>query len=151
MHMARLALLAQLGSTLPLVGLIWFVQIVAYPLFFEASSLSPRAFSSYHLAHSTRITFLVLPLMLTELVAAGAWLFWRPTGVSLAFCCVGLALVVVAWGTTGLLSVPRHEILARGFEAGAHRSLVATNWIRTACWSVRGGMLLWLLARALPD
>jgi hypothetical protein len=33
MSPGRLALLLQLGTTLPMVGVIWLVQWVAYPLF----------------------------------------------------------------------------------------------------------------------
>lgn len=27
----------------------------------------------------------------------------------------------------------------------AHASLVSTNWIRTLAWSIRGGLLFWIL------
>lgn len=137
-------MLGQLGSTLPLVGLIWFVQLVAYPLFADAGALEQAAFLAYHRRHSERITFIVLPLMLTELLAAGAWLV-VPRGVPRSAAVLGFALVVVAWLCTGLVSVPRHEELGRGFDARAHSRLVTTNWIRTACWTARGILLLVLL------
>lgn len=37
-------------------------------------------------------------------------------------------------GSTALLQVPCHSILAKGFDATAHERLVNTNWIRTICW-----------------
>ena len=137
--------LAQLGSTLPLVGLIWFVQLVAYPLFAQAGGLETNAFLGYHQAHSRRITWIVLPLMLTELLAAGGWLWLPPPGVPRSVTWVGFALVVVVWLATAFVSVPRHEELARGFDARAQQRLVTTNWIRTCCWTARGIVLLWLL------
>lgn len=143
----RTLLVLQLGSTLPLVGLIWFVQIVAYPLFALAAGPESPGFAAYHRAHSTRITFLVLPLMLTELAASGAWLWWRPPAVSSAVAFTGAALVLVCWLATGLLAVPRHEELGRGFAVPAHAALVRGNWVRTVAWSVRGAMLLWLASR----
>ena len=47
------------------------------------------------------------------------------------------------------LSVPQHAVLARGFDADAHASLVTTNWVRTVAWSARGLMLLWIVERTL--
>lgn len=140
--LAHVALIAQLGSTLPLVGLIWFVQIVAYPLFalVEAGS----GFRAYHRAHSARITWVVLPLMLTELIASAAFAWLRPSLLGWT----GLALVLLIWAATGLVSVPRHEELARGFVQTAHTCLVRSNWIRTTAWTARGVMVLWLLMHA---
>lgn len=142
-------LLCQLGSTLPLVGLIWFVQLVAYPLFADAGGLAPLAFAAYHQRHSRRITYIVLPLMLVELLAAGAWLFVPPPFAPAGAAALGAALVIAVWLTTGLLSVPRHDELARGFDARAQARLVSTNWIRTACWTARGALLLWLAHRSV--
>ena len=47
-----------------------------------------------------------------------------------------------------LLQVPRHNALARGFDGPAHAALVATNWVRTAAWSLRALLLVWAAARA---
>jgi hypothetical protein len=53
-------------------------------------------------------------------------------------------------GSTWRLQVPRHDALARGWDAAAHRALVRSNWVRTAAWSARAALLLAALARALP-
>jgi hypothetical protein len=45
--------------------------------------------------------------------------------------------------------VPQHAVLARGFDADAHASLVTTNWVRTVAWSARGLMLLGIVERTL--
>lgn len=144
--MTRLVLSAQLATTLPLVGLIWMVQLVAYPLFARAGE---SAFASYHAAHSSWITLVVGPLMLGELVSAALWISARPPELSAPLAWAGLALVVLVWAVTAFVSVPQHAILARGFDADAHATLVATNWIRTAAWSARGVMLLWIVDRWL--
>jgi hypothetical protein len=57
---------------------------------------------------------------------------------------LGVGLLVVLWVSTWLLQVPRHRDLAAGFETSAHRRLVATNWIRTSAWSLRGLLVLWM-------
>lgn len=142
----RIALLTQLATTLPLVGLIWMVQVVAYPLFARAGA---AGFPAYHAAHSSWISVLVGPLMLGELLGAGLFFFERPAFVPTWLAGVGLGLVLVAWAVTGLVSVPQHAVLARGFDAHAHAVLVASNWARTAAWTARGALLLWVTGRAL--
>jgi hypothetical protein len=61
----------------------------------------------------------------------------------------GLALLGVVWASTGLLQVPRHGELARGWNPRAHRRLVTSNWLRTAAWTARAALLGTVAARAL--
>ncbi len=136
-------LLAHLAATLYMVGLIWFVQIVHYPLF----SLVGRAgFSAYEAAHSRRTPAVVAPAMLVEL-ATGAYLALRPPpGVPRVVLWAGLALNAVIWLSTWLLQVPKHRLLETGFDPAAHRALVGTNWIRTVAWTARGILVLgWMM------
>lgn len=144
--MDRLALLGQLATTLPLVGLIWMVQVVAYPLFARAGT---DAFPAYHAAHSSLITLVVGPLMVGELLFAGAFVVARPDAVPGWIAWAGAALVLLIWLATAFVSVPQHGVLARGFDAHAHAVLVATNWIRTAAWTARGALLLGVVSRAV--
>ncbi len=58
-------------------------------------------------------------------------------------------MVVSIWASTALLQVPRHTALGSGFDRAAHGGLVLTNWLRTAAWSLRGALVLWMAARAL--
>jgi len=53
------------------------------------------------------------------------------------------------WASTALLQVPHHTALGSGFDRAALSGLVLTNWLRTAAWSVRGALVLWIVARAL--
>ena len=143
MELPRAALLLQLGTTLPLLGLIWFVQVVAYPLFARVAAAD---FLAYHASHSRLITYVVAPLMVGELAGSMVWLIWPLDGVPREVAWVGAALAVTTWVVTMFVSVPQHAILARGFDARAHGLLVVTNWLRTASWTARGALLLWLIA-----
>jgi hypothetical protein len=127
-------------STLVLVGLIWTIQVVHYPLF---AKVGESAFAEYHHAHTQRITLLVGPLMLAELATAVLLAVRPPSGIERIETFVGLALVVAIWATTFLVSVPLHAKLGRGFDHSAIRLLVATNWIRTALWSARVPLVVW--------
>ncbi|CAN0455051.1 unnamed protein product, partial [Phaeothamnion confervicola] len=39
-----------------------------------------------------------------------------------------------------------HRALALGGDDRAHRRLVRENWVRTAAWSARGAVVVWMLA-----
>ena len=122
-------------STLMLAGLIWMVQIVHYPLF---AHIGEGAFCEYERQHARRITWLVGPLMVVEAGAALGLLFLLDTAVARMLTGLGVFLLLVAWASTAFLQVPCHTRLSGGFNGLALRSLVGTNWIRTAAWSVRG-------------
>lgn len=131
-----------LAATLAMTGLIWFVQVVHYPLFRYARGAT---FADFAAAHQARTTWVVLPLMTLELVSAVALAAVPPPG-GRAPALVGLALVIVIWLSTAFLQVPDHRRLSRGFDPGAAARLVRTNWIRTCAWTARSILALTLLA-----
>lgn len=139
-------LLIHAATTWYMVGLIWFVQIVHYPL---KNRVARDGYRDYQRSHERLTLWVVGPPMIAEL-AASAMLVWSPpTGVSRAWTCIGAALVAIIWASTALLQVPAHRSLGGGFTDAAHRRLVLTNWLRTVAWSVRGVLALaWLAASA---
>ncbi len=138
-NMIKLILLTNLAATLFMVGLIWLVQMVHYPLFARVGN---SQFPRYEQEHTTLITLVVGPPMLVELLTAFALLGLPIKGVHPIWLVIGVGLVGVAWLTTLFFSVPQHTILANGFDADAHRMLVSTNWIRTVAWTLRGFLML---------
>jgi len=128
-----------------LVGLIWMVQVVHYPLF---AKVGQTEFVGYVAAHANLITLVVSPLMLLELLTAIALLALWPPSLPIWVGWLGLALLCVVWITTAFVSVPLHAKLAAGFDPQAHALLVGTNWVRTLAWSARGLLLAWALLKA---
>ena len=127
--------------TLYLCGLIWFVQVVHYPLY---AGVGANEFVAYEREHCRRTNRVVLVPMLAELMLA-IWL-WRSAPDELQlWAALGAALVAVVWGSTFLLQVPCHNRLARGRDDAAIARIVATNWLRTAAWSLRSVLALWLV------
>lgn len=145
-NFCKLILLLNLAATLYMVGLIWCVQIVHYPLF---AQVGKDGFPAYAVAHSHLITPVVALPMLVELVTAGLLLFFRSPAIGLAEAIAGLVLVVMIWLSTIFLQVPQHSILSAGFDATAHRFLVRSNWLRTVAWSLRGALALWMTAKVM--
>ena len=127
-----------------MTGLIWFVQVVHYPLF---GAIDVAAFPAYHREHLRLTTVVVGPLMLAEASAATAILALGLSSPARAWA--GVILLAVVWGATMSLSVPRHDELTVGFSASAHAALVATNWVRTVAWTARAVLALTMVADAV--
>jgi hypothetical protein len=124
-------LLLHAAMTLFMVGVIWFVQVVHYPLF---ARVGEAEFPGYERQHARRTGWVVAMPMLLELGTAVATVWYL--GGALAWC--GLGLLAAVWTSTGLWQVPAHRRLEGGFDAVTHRRLVRTNWVRTLAWSARG-------------
>lgn len=136
-------LLLQLLSTLPMVGLIWFVQLAHYPLY---RHVGRETFPAYHDTHLRRTT-VVAPFMLVELGASATWCVTSFGTPDQTFSIVGLILVAKIWFSTMLLQVPCHRELERnGPDPATIDRLVGTNWIRTIAWTARAALLVWVIA-----
>lgn len=126
------------AATAFMTGLIWFVQIVHYPLM---AGWSHDDFGRWENLHRGLTERVVIPVMLVEgvtavlIIARGSrvrpWLGWT-----------GLALLVGIWASTFLIQVPCHRLLSVGWDESVHARLVASNWIRTLLWSARLGIVL---------
>lgn len=138
----KLLLLIHTASTLSLVGLIWTIQLVHYPLF---AQVGRDAYPAYQAAHMRRMMLLVLPLMLTELLTATMLAFNPPSDVPAIVVWVALILLAVIWLSTVFVQMPQHLTLNKGFDAQVHRLLVNSNWIRTIAWTLRGLIVLWMI------
>jgi hypothetical protein len=126
-----------------MVGVIWIVQLVHYPLLGRLSALEP---STAARDHQRRITWVVGPLMAAEGVTAVALLVSRPATMSTVSAWAAAALLGGALLSTVLIQVPQHARLADGHDDDIVRSLIAGNWIRTAAWTARGVLLAVVIA-----
>lgn len=140
--MTPAVVLIHAASVWAMVGLIWFVQVVHYPLFAAVAALAPdqpEAFAAYEKQHATLTTLVVFPLMVTELFTTILLVFAiKPAGVSPWLLWAAFASVFVNWMSTAFVQVPQHNILAAGFDPDAHAALVNTNWLRTVVWTAHG-------------
>ncbi|MEM6282537.1 MAG: hypothetical protein AAF787_10125 [Chloroflexota bacterium] len=142
----KLILLSNIAATLIMVGVIWFVQVVHYPLY---SRINPDAFPNYEVAHVNLVTLVVGPAMFIEAGTAILLLLSPPDNVPLWVLILGLVLVGIIWAVTVFVNVPQHNQLSFQFDEGVHRALVMSNWIRTVAWSARGILMLWVLSRLM--
>ena len=137
----KLVLTLHATSTWAMFGLIWFVQVVHYPLFVFART----HFTAFETQHRSLTGLVVAPIMLLELSAATLLLF-PFFGVDVWVRWLSFGLLVAVWLSTFFLQVPMHSLLNYGYFAAAHKRLVTTNWVRTAGWSLRAllaAVMLW--------
>ena len=114
-----------------MTGVIWVVQWILYPAFMQ---ISPPEFQAFHRNHSQKITFIVGPVMVIELLSAGALVYFSKGSVFFIFNLLSLILI---WLCTFFLSIPLHAELERGQDLQKIIQLVKTNWLRTLFWSFR--------------
>ena len=132
-------------ATLFMVGPIWIVQVVRDPLFSNGGS---EHFKTYEELHQRLTTWVVGPAMLLELATA-VFVVNYPQPEFATLAGIGLALIIVIWLATALLSVPAHNSLTIEYTTAADHKLVATNWIRTVAWTARGVLVLAIIQRAM--
>lgn len=125
-----------------MVGLIWFVQLVHYPLF---ERIDERSFPRYSHAHQRQTTWVVGPPMLAEVATALFFIAQPRLDLPTWMPWLGLGLLVFIWLMTAGFSVPAHGRLSEKKDAEVIRRLVWTNWPRTVAWTARGALACWML------
>lgn len=157
-----LILFSNILVTAFLVGLIWFIQIVHYPIFKEVGK---QNFHQFHIAHTTLTGKIVILPMLLEL-GLSFWLVWEGYEVDYAlntnevgqsivdrmnnfyvYSIIALLLTVSLWILTAWIFVPLHGKLgntAKGYDVEIINKLVLRNWFRTTFWSLRLLFLIYM-------
>jgi len=133
------------AATLAMTGVIWFVQIVQYPLM---ARVGREAFVRFHAMHVRRTGLVVGPLMLVEAASAVGIALLRFEGPGRIGAWAGVGLLAAVWLSTALVQVPLHRRLAEGHDPVRIARLVHGNWLRTVCWSLRAGLALAWVAPA---
>ena len=144
--MSEIALLANTAATLIMVGLIWFVQRVHYPLLAKFDVGQQREVGNEHQRRTSQVV--ALP-MLIEGVSTLVLLVDRPEQVTLVLPWLGAFLLAISLGSTVFLSVPLHQKMVDQPSADIGVKLVATNWPRTMSWTLRGVVCLVMCAQVM--
>ncbi|CAN5147760.1 hypothetical protein BH11CYA1_BH11CYA1_28370 [soil metagenome] len=144
--MEILLLLLQASSTWFMTGLIWFVQVVHYPLY---DRVGTAEFQLYERDHCSLTTLVVAPMMVAELLSGAMLLFARPKMIGASEVILGLVLLAVIWFLTLFIADSLHGALASSFQIGPYRSLIAWNWLRTVAWTLRALLVTFMCYRCM--
>ena len=136
-----------LAATLFSTGVIWFMQVLEYPLF---AYVGAEAFPTFHAQHNRRLPGVVFLPMFVAFVATVALLFVRPAAVPAWLAWLGVVLVGVVLVSSFTLLIPRHMRLTNeGYSLEMIRELVRFNWVRTMAWTLHALVLLAMLVLTL--
>ncbi len=139
-------LVIHLVATAMMAGLIWFVQVVHYPLF---DAVGAEQSVAYAHEHQRRTSYVVGPPMAVEGVTALLLFFRPPRGTGSVWPFVGLVLLGIVHASTVFLQVPQHARLAESYDPARVRFLVRTNWVRTLGWTARTALAAGLVIAAV--
>jgi hypothetical protein len=142
---SRTLLVIHLAATLFMVGLIWTIHYVHYPLF---ANVGESTYVSFQSEHVERIGKLLFVPWLTEGITLLGILALAFLGghkaLRIPSVINGLAMAVVLV-ISGFWSAPAHAKLADGFDKSLHDQLMTVNLIRTLAWTVCGICAVWIV------
>lgn len=143
----RSLFIVHLASTLFMVGLIWTIHVVHYPLFADVGESTYIEFQAEHVDRIGKL--LLLPWLTEGVTLLGVLLlafFGSRRDLRLPAFLNGLGMAI-ALIISGVWSAPAHGELADGFDAAVHDRLMNANLVRTLAWTLCGISAVWLLAR----
>ncbi len=110
-----------------LVGVILMTQILSYPLLLK---LGISNFYDYYNSYTKRISFIVIPLMIFEVLLS----IILNIILNNFYLFASNILLFVVWGSTFFIQVPIHNKLSSNHSYVLINKLIYTNWIRTIAW-----------------
>jgi hypothetical protein len=146
MDFAHVFLLVWTALIFYVLGEIWFVQVVVYPLF---GRVGEAEYVAYHTFYSNRIPLpVIVPGFLSFLLPV-ALIFFGPGSVPAGAYLANAACGLVGLAVTVGLEIPRHARLEKGGkQERVIRELILFNWPRTLSISGSALLTLWMLTRA---
>jgi hypothetical protein len=142
---SRTLLVIHLAATLFMVGLIWTIHYVHYPLF---AHVGESTYASFQAEHVERIGKLLFVPWLTEgitLLGILALAFLGGLKTLRVPAVINGAAMAVVLLISGFWSAPTHAKLADGFDESLHDQLMTVNLIRTLAWTVCGICAVWIV------
>lgn len=137
---------ANLGATLALTGVSWFVQVVHYPLF---ARVTESGWAGYAAEQQRRLAVALAAPMLLELVTAALLVAHPPAWLPRSMAGGLAALVAIVWLLTFRLERPLRQRLAARWDRLAHQALVLSHWVRVLAWWTRSSFLLLVASQVL--
>ena len=141
----RTLIVIHAAATMFMVGLIWTIHYVHYPLF---AHVGESTYVSFQAEHVERIGKLLFVPWLTEgitLLGILALAFLGGRKALRVPAVINGAAMAVVLVISGFWSAPAHAKLADGFDKSLHDQLMTVNLIRTLAWTVCGICAVWIV------
>ena len=125
-------LILHLISTSIMVGIIWVIQLVHYPSF---HFVELKQYTTFQRFHMSRISYVVIPAMLTELFTLILIVISMDQIDTLIVA--SAILLIFIWLMTAVFFSGVHQKLTLGYDQTVVDKLVKLNWGRTLLWTLR--------------
>lgn len=125
-------LILHLIATSVMVGVIWVIQLVHYPSFHFVELKQYTTFQRFHMA---RISYVVIPVMLTELFTLILIVISMDQIDTLVLA--SAVFLIFIWLMTAVFFSSVHQKLTLGYDQTVVDKLVKLNWGRTLLWTLR--------------
>ena len=125
-------LILHLIATSVMVGVIWVIQLVHYPSFHFVELKQYTTFQRFHMA---RISYVVIPAMLTELFTL-ILVVISMDQIDILVLASAILLIFI-WLMTAVFFSGVHQKLTLGYDQTVVDKLVKLNWGRTLLWTLR--------------
>ena len=125
-------LIIHLIATSVMVGVIWIIQLVHYPSF---HFIELKQYTTFQRFHMSRISYVVIPAMLTELFTIILIVISMDQIDTLVLA--SAILLILIWLITAVFFSGVHQKLTLGYDQTVVDKLVKLNWGRTLLWTLR--------------
>ena len=125
-------LILHLTATSVMVGVIWVIQLVHYPSFHFVELKQYNTFQRFHMS---RISYVVIPAMLTELFTLILIVISMDQIDTLVHA--SAILLIFIWLMTAVFFSGVHQKLTLGYDQTVVDKLIKLNWGRTLLWTLR--------------
>ena len=125
-------LIIHLIATSVMVGVIWIIQLVHYPSF---HFIELKQYTTFQRFHMSRISYVVIPAMLTELFTLILIVISMDQIDTLVLA--SAILLIFIWIMTAVFFSGVHQKLTLGYDQTVVDKLVKLNWGRTLLWTLR--------------
>ena len=115
-----------------MVGVIWVIQLVHYPSF---HFIELKQYTTFQRFHMSRISYVVIPAMLTELFTIILIVISMDQIDTLVLA--SAILLIFIWLMTAVFFSGVHQKLTLGYDQTVVDKLVKLNWGRTLLWTLR--------------
>ena len=125
-------LILHLIATSVMVGVIWVIQLVHYPSF---HFVELKQYTTFQRFHMSRISYVVIPAMLTELFTL-ILIVISMDKIDILVAASAILLIFI-WLMTAVFFSGVHQKLTLGYDQTVVDKLVKLNWGRTLLWTLR--------------
>jgi len=139
-------LLINLLSTILIAGILWFVQLVHYPLFNE---IPAKNFINYGYYHSRKVSGIIKPLFIVDFTTLILLLILLGSNLSTNLMIVNVTIFIITIVLTQIIFIPIHQKLSKSPNSQTISQLIRLNWIRTLIWSLKVVFMLIIIYETL--